>query len=319
MLIGLLSRLGAAVHSRAASSPRTNVYGLARTLLASATLGTLLTSSSSTLFDPGLASDRCEGVSSLGLFCLVPPAEAELARLAAIVGLLVVASGWRPRVTALPHWWITFGFQTATTVPDGGDQLASIVTLLLLPVALGDRRRWHWTPAPERTAETEFGSSLTAWSALLVIRLQVAGVYFQASVAKLGREEWADGTALYYWLTHPQFAAPSWSDAILHPILTTPLGVAAFTWVPLAIEFAIAMGLFLRRRTWPFLLTAGIALHLGIAVLMGLTSFALVMIACLVLHLRLADNAYTLPPFLLNPRDSLQRRGARLELARGSS
>src|SRR5690606_15652572 len=128
----------------AVNPPWTNVYGLARSLLALATAGTLLASSSTTLFDAKLGAHTCEGMSSLGWFCLVPRDRMALGQGVAIVILLVVASGWRPRLTALPHWWITFSFQVSTTVPDGGDQIASVITLLLLPIALCDRRRWHW-------------------------------------------------------------------------------------------------------------------------------------------------------------------------------
>ncbi|GGO00603.1 hypothetical protein GCM10010116_00920 [Microbispora rosea subsp. aerata] len=306
-----LSRIGAAARRRAELSPWTNVYGLARTLLALATIGTLTASPLDVLFDP--YGRPCRGVGSLGLFCLVPEDHLGFARAAAVAVLVVVASGWRPRLTALPHWWLTFSLQVSTVVPDGGDQIASVVTLLLLPVALNDPRRWHWqAPAPSGGSRS-LVASLVAWSAVLVIRLQVAGLYFQASVSKLGREEWADGTALYYWLSDPQFGAPSWMSAVLDPVLRDPLGVTALTWGPLVIEFAIALGLVVGRRAWPYFLAGGVALHLGIAVLMGLTSFATTMIACLVLHLRPVERPFASPyrPAVWLPRGFLGAVGTK--------
>ncbi|WP_432924891.1 sporulation-delaying protein SdpB family protein [Microbispora sp. CA-135349] len=299
-----LARIGAAARLRAELPPWTNVYGLARTLLALATAGTLTASPVDALFDP--YGPACQGVSSLGLFCLVPEEQLGLTRGAAVAVLVVVASGWRPRLTALPHWWLTFGFQVSTVVPDGGDQIASVVTLLLLPVALNDRRRWHWhASAPSGEAPGPV-ASLVAWSAVLVIRLQVAGLYFQASVSKLGREEWADGTALYYWLSDPMFGAPSWMSGILGPVLRDPLGVTVLTWGPLVVEFAVAMGLIVRRRAWPYLLASGVVLHCCIAALMGLTSFAVTMIACLILHLRPVELPFAAPyrPAAWRPRGS---------------
>ena len=54
-------------------------------------------------------------------------------------------------------------------------------------------------------------------------------------------------------------------------------------------EFCLFMGLTAKRSLRPWLLVAGFGLHLGIAVLMGLWSFSLAMMGCLVLYLRPLD------------------------------
>ncbi|GAB1821722.1 sporulation-delaying protein SdpB family protein [Herbidospora sp. RD11066] len=288
----MLTRLGVAVRSVAEVSPWTNVYGLARTILALSTLVTLLATRATDLFRPvaGVPGfPHCTGLSRYGLFCVVDPAAG---RLVAIAVLLVVASGWRPRFTALPHWWVTVSFQANGSLPDGGDQVAAVLTLLLLPIALTDGRAWHWE-SPRRVADPV--ASLVAWSAFLVIRVQVAGIYFQASVAKFGREEWANGTALYYWLGDPVFGAPGWISPLLQPVLATQLGVTLFTWGALAVEFALFMGLVARRAVRPYLLAAGLALHGSIALLMGLGSFAFIMAGALVLYLRPPDLPFSRP------------------------
>ncbi|NRQ31658.1 HTTM domain-containing protein [Nonomuraea sp. NN258] len=285
----MLSALGARARGFALASPWTNVYGLARTVLALGTLGTLLASDTSSLFRPAagaLEFPMCDGLAAAGLFCVLEPA---WAKPVAIAILLVTASGWRPRFTALPHWWVAVSFQASATVPDGGDQVTAVLCLLLLPVALTDGRAWHWrAPAsvPDVTA------SLVAWSALLVIRLQVAGIYLQASMAKLGREEWADGTAMYYWLSDPMFGSAGWAAPLLGPVLAHPVGVTLFTWGAVAIEFALVFGLVARGNGLPYLLAAGLFLHASIALLMGLGSFALAMSGALVLYLRPPDRAF---------------------------
>ncbi|WP_188193676.1 sporulation-delaying protein SdpB family protein [Nonomuraea sp. SYSU D8015] len=282
----MLNRLGSLVDGIVRISIWTNVYGLARTMVAIGTLSTLLASDTSALFRPAAGIPDfpfCGGLASASLFCVV---EVDLAHPIAIVILLLAASGWRPRYTALPHWWVTVSFQASATIPDGGDQAATVITLLLLPIALTDGRAWHWQ---RPRAITDVVGSLIAWSALLMIRIQVAGIYLQASMAKLGREEWADGTALYYWLSDPLFGMPGWAAPILGPVLANSLGVTMLTWGSVAIEFALVLGLVARRPVRPYLLAAGLALHLSIAVLMGLGSFALVMIGCLLLYLRPLD------------------------------
>lgn len=290
----MLTRLGAAAHGWASIPPWTNVYGLARTLLALSTLSTLLFSSSTSLFRPASGVPdfpHCGGLAHASLFCLVPTDHLWLGRLIAILLLLVVASGWRPQVTAIPHWWVAVSFQASSIIPDGGDQLNAILTLLILPIALSDRRRWHWAAPPRPPAELDRAHryaviALAAWSAALVIRIQVAGVYFQSSVAKLGVEEWADGTALFYWLRDPLFGAPGWIAGPVQAITANPVGVLALTWGALVIEFALVLGLVAKRRVRPYLLAASVTLHLSIATLMGLWSFSIVMFAALTLYLR---------------------------------
>src|SRR4051794_2601502 len=174
-------------------SPFTNVYGLSRTLLALATAMTIAFNPVHVLFSPvsGVYEvPRCgAGILSISIYCLVSPARLELARWISVVILLVVASGWRPRFTALPHAWVAFSLFSSSTTFDGGDQITLVLTVLLLPVALIDPRRWHWQPSSP--AKVGAWGTLLAWAAFFMIRFQVAGVYFVSGVAKLGQEDWA--------------------------------------------------------------------------------------------------------------------------------
>lgn len=278
------------VGERALLTPLTDVVGVARTLLALGTAGTLAASSSATLFRPALGlppAPYCHGAGAMSLFCLVPREQVDLARLLAIAILLIVASGWRPRWTAIPHWWVSFSVAGSATIPDGGDQVTTVLTMLLIPAVLTDPRRWHWA-TPVMTSPY---ATLLALSGLFVIRLQVAGIYLHAALAKLAVPEWQDGTALYYWLSDPSFGPAPWLRAIVLPVAATSVGGALLTWGPIALEFSLAVALVLDRSRWRFLLLAGIGFHVGIAVLMGLVSFALAMCAALVLYLRPVTEA----------------------------
>lgn len=293
----MLTRLGESVRPWLSRTPWTNVYGLGRSVLALGTLLTLAASSTDILFRPAVGqpdTPQCSGLARAGIFCLLDD-NLEVARWIAIALLLVVASGWRPRVTGLVHWWVANSFAFSITIPDGGDHLTSLLAFLLLPLTLTDRRRWHWAPAEEAEAPPSpagDAAKLFALSGIAVIRLQMAGVYFHAAVAKFGVAEWADGTALYYWLNDPVFGAPHWVRPILAPLLENGLAIAAITWGSMLIELALFLGLVLHRRFWKYLLPLGILFHASIAFGMGLLSFSTAMTGALILYLRPFDQEF---------------------------
>jgi len=291
----MLTRIGRWARGWAAIDPWTNVYGFARTLLALGTALTLTFSSSGALFGPALntpPAPYCDGARKISLFCLAN-GHLDLARIPAVLILLLVASGWRPRITGLLHWWVSFSFQASALIVDGGDHVSEVLTLLLLPVTLTDSRRWHWQPphaaaAPERSEAARF----VARFALLAIRVQVCGIYLHSSIGKMSVPEWVDGTALYYWLSDPLFGAPSWLSPAIMPLVTHGLTVTLLTWGVIFLELVLAAGLLISPKRWPTLLALGIALHSGIALIQGLTSFALAMIAALILFFRPPDRVF---------------------------
>lgn len=265
--------------------PWTPVYGWARTLLAAATGLTLLANPLSILMPLRQmgASASSFSIKSLGLFSIVPFEYAEIARLLAGLVLLGVASGYRPRYTGVVHWWLTFSLSSGCVLIDGGDQLASILTLLLIPVTLTDSRRWHWSAG--RVREGSELPWLLASICLGIVRLQVAGVYFHAAVAKFSVPQWVDGTALYYWMLHPTFGSPEWLRPLIEPLLLSGAVVTGGTWSVLLLEFLLAAGLIADRSYRPGLFVAGFLLHSGIILIHGLVSFGLVMFAALILFL----------------------------------
>lgn len=289
----MLTRLGNRASAWVAGpAPWSNVYGLARTLIALGTAGTLAFSETATLFRPAVGVPEapiCDGMRQASFFCVVPSGWLEVARWVAVLVLLVVASGWRPRFTGILHWWMAISLHWSGVLTDGGDQIAGILTLLMVPLTLTDGRRWHWeTPAADAGSES---SRLIARSAWVMLRAQVAVVYFHASVGKFKVPEWVDGTALYYWLLDPTIGAPDWLARLTTPLLSSPL-VALITWAVLVLELALAYGLVLGRRSRKVLLPLGIAFHAGIAVFHGLISFVLIMFGALLLLLRPFDEAF---------------------------
>jgi antimicrobial peptide system SdpB family protein len=318
----MLTRMGAWARDRAAQEvPWTNVYGLARSLLALGTALTLVFTHSSYLFERGAGIvdvPVCRGVGRIGLFCIAGHSHLELARWLFVAALLVVASGYRPRLTALLHWWLAFSLHNNAVVLDGGDQVTLVLATLLLPLALTDRRRWHWDPPLERTCielpMREELRRLVGLFAIWLLRIQVAGIYFHAAMGKFGVEEWADGTAVYYFFRNPSFGA---TPAVLHwidPVLWSAVGVCAITWGTVLLEYVLSAALFMQKRYWRPLLIMGLALHAGIAVIHGLVSFALAMFAALILYLRPMDQTFAWAALPTSQLASAVRRLARRAL-----
>jgi antimicrobial peptide system SdpB family protein len=286
----MLTRLGNRVSAWVAGpAPWSNVYGLARTLIALATGGTLLFSHSSTLFRPAVGIPEvpvCEGIRQASLFCVMPASWLEVSRWIAVLLMLLVASGWRPRITGILHWWVSISLIWSGVLTDGGDQIAAVLSFLLVPLTLTDGRRWQWDPPPEKSGEA---SRLIARASWVLLRAQVAFIYLHASVGKFKVPEWVDGTALYYWLLDPSIGAPSWLASLLYPVLSHPV-VALLTWSVLILEFWLALGLVLSRSARRVLLPLGMAFHVGIIFFHGLVSFVLIMFGALLLLLRPFDE-----------------------------
>src|SRR5882724_6027801 len=287
----LLVKLGRGVRPWSTRTPFTNVYGLARTLLAVASAATLVFNPPSVLFTPisGVYEvPKCtSGILKISVFCLAHT-RLGIARWLSVVLLIIIASGWRPRLTATPHAWIAYSIFSSITIFDGGDQINLVLTVLLLPIALLDHRRWHWSK--DYSPNSSSPAKLIAWSAILMIRIQVAAVYFISGISKLGQAEWANGTAMYYWLL-TFGGTPRW--VVL--FLSKPVFVILMTWGAITLEVALALGLVLPRKRWPVLLAIGLVFHVLIALVFDLGSFALAMMAALILFLRPADQPFALP------------------------
>lgn len=91
---------------------------------------------------------------------------------------------------------------------------------------------------------------------------------------------------MFYWLRNPMFGPPAPISYLTDWLSVEPLPLAAMTWGTLVLEFLLGISITLPRRWKQPLLVAGLLLHLGIAVLMGLRSFAFAMWAGLLLTFR---------------------------------
>ena len=162
----------------------------------------------------------------------------------AFVGFLYKGNGFCHLLDMLDKcpWWVTFSFFTSSPIIDVGDQITSIITLLLIPVCITDKRQWHREqkePEYERLNIWQQYKHLFILSFLIVIKIQVSVVYFHAATAKLSVEEWTNGTALYYWFTHDVFGMGSFLEPLLMPLLLNPVLLTLMTWSVIIFEILL--------------------------------------------------------------------------------
>ncbi|ATL75965.1 hypothetical protein IQ37_18055 [Chryseobacterium piperi] len=270
----------------AKNSPYTNVVGFSRSLMALGTLLTLLINPVDTIFikkvsgvfiAPILKSDFS---SKISFFYLFGENHLMLMKCCAIVCLALVISGYFIKITSLLHWWISFSFIHSAAIIDGGDQIASILSFLLIPVCFFDNRKNHWQHKKEEAKVT----NLISICFIYIIRLQVAIIYFHAAVGKFDNNEWVDGTALYYWLNHSLFGVPAYLDFINY-FLKDSFFVSGLTYGVLILELSLFLGLFASERYRKTVLAIALVFHFMIILSHGIFSFFFSISAGLILYL----------------------------------
>jgi antimicrobial peptide system SdpB family protein len=265
--------------------PRTRLFAAGRSVLGFAQLCMLLVDPDRVLFarSPGASYGMgCDGVSGLSLWCVSgsSPAAMDLDRALALLVFALVAAGYRPRWTCVAHWYLSFSLGASLIVPIGADQVAQIVSMLLVPMLLGDDRRWHWLAADKPLAPRWRGS---AYAAYLALRCQITIIYVVAAGAKLLTPEWRGGTAMRVIFQDPDFGLPASLFHALRPLFVARVVSAGIGWTAIALELLIAVCVLGRRRARLCGLLAACLLHTAIIVLMGLFGFGLTMIATVAL------------------------------------
>jgi antimicrobial peptide system SdpB family protein len=264
----------------------TNVYGLARSFFALSVLIPLIFDSKYVLFPEHLlelnSSNSGLFFNAVNVFFIFDYEDLIIPRLISITVLCLVISGFRPRITGVLQWWITFSFFKATGLPEGGDQINSILSLLLIPITMMDSRKNHWLPPTDSNQYKNF----TAFLIYFVIQVQMSVIYLHAATEKIYKLDlWLDGTAIYYWLNDSVFGMSDWLSTLVNPILNFPFLLSLFTWSVFIFELVLSGGIFMSKRNKLILLKFGIVFHFLIIVFHGLVSFFFVMTGGLILYL----------------------------------
>jgi antimicrobial peptide system SdpB family protein len=263
--------------------PRGNGMAIGRSLLAGAGLTVLLANPDSVLFgDPHsqASTGLCAGIDRATLWCIAGSGAQGYgaARVLATLVLAAVVVGFRPRWLCVPHWYVAFSLGVRMTPVDGGDLVAQILALLLIPMCLGDRRVWHWQSVRQPLAPAWRGAS---YAAHVIVRCQIVVIYLEAALSKLAYPAWRHGTALPTILNDPYSGLPIALRPVANAVLASPWVAAPLTWGVIALEVAIALSMLFGSGIRRLGLVISVLLHAGIIAAMGLFSFGLIMIALL--------------------------------------
>lgn len=198
----------------------------------------------------------------------------------AVVGVVVMllassvclTLGYRTRMAAALAWVALMSLTRRDPfVFNSGDALLRNIALFIALAPSGDALsldRW-------RTARESFWTfpARAPW-ALRLVQVQISMVYLFTVWAKARGERWFGGTAVSESLRVGDLIRLPLPDALTDSVLLANL----LTFGTLAVELALA--LFIWNRRWrPYLIVAGIALHLFIEITFALGFFSVVMIA----------------------------------------
>lgn len=177
------------------------------------------------------------------------------------LGALGLILGYRTRlaalVTLIPFFLLE---QRLPEVGDGGDNITRLALMFLI-FALPARSR------PLR-------GSLPVWLhnlSIAAISTQLCILYETSGIMKVMGDKWQHGTALYYISQVEWFSHPAFREMFKHPLVVT-----AASYLPMAFLVFFPLAL-LTRLKLPWI-AIGIMFHTGIAISMGLVTFATVMI-----------------------------------------
>jgi antimicrobial peptide system SdpB family protein len=278
-----------------------NIIGFSRTLIATGMLLTLIFNNIHSLLTPGYLQtlDLPSLKFRVNFFLLFHSAHIVDMQVVAIIILVIIISGYFMQITALFHFWIAASFYMLKPLNIGGDSINLLLTLLLIPVCLFDERKNHWSynstnKKLNRTIQNIF---------LVIIKLQVAYIYFDAFFRKLQVREWRDGTMIYYWFAHNFFGLNPAYIKYTYPLLTSIPVLLILAWGSMLLEALIATGLFLPDRYKMLLLKYAIIFHIGIMLIHGFSSFFFAMSGGLFLYLYPAKERFALSYFIKSNRN----------------
>jgi hypothetical protein len=187
-----------------------------------------------------------------------------------VLALLALLAGFGTRAAALVAWITHLALMTTGAGTNyGADRIAHLFLFYLVFAPSGDALSFDEWARRERR-----GPSPGARLALRVVQLQLCIVYATGGLGKLTSPGWRDGDVIWRTLMTPEYARFGFDFAWLaaHPWLAVAAG-----WSVLVVEIGYAAMIW-PRRTRPIWMAGVVALHLGIAVFMGLVIFGALMI-----------------------------------------
>lgn len=264
-------------------NPYSRLYGLGRTLIALSTLSVLIFNDIYILFNQdslNIINTSDFIFNKINLFGIFNYENLILSKTISVIILLIVVSGYFQKITGILHFWVVYSFHNSSILLDGGDQIATILTFLIIPLTLFDNRNNHWSIAEKQSNYSKLFGHLT----FKLISLQVSFIYLNTAIEKLYQiSDWKSGTAIYYIFNNNYFGLNDFLKDLIAPVINSEL-VFVITWWIVLSHLILSYILLLKRKNKINYLYVGLFFHLGIALFMGLYSFSLTMVGALILY-----------------------------------
>ena len=187
-----------------------------------------------------------------------------------VISLVALLLGLGTRAAAVLTWFVHLALVTTGRGTNyGADRLANVFLFYLV-----------WSPSgaalslDRLLARARSGPSPMARLALRVVQVHLCIIYATSGVSKAMSRDWWDGDAIWRSVMSPEYRRFGFDFSWLahHPWLAIVAG-----WAVLAVEIGYAVAVWLRSTRRPWIL-ATVALHLGIAIFMGMVVFGAIMI-----------------------------------------
>ncbi len=224
------------------------------------------------------------GQAAWSLWWWIPPESIRTAHAVAMVLLACFTLGIATRVTSVLALIVTISYIYRTPAALFGlDQINVLLTLYCVigpsGSALSVDRLWkRWRKARHSLATGETGFTLRpqpsvgANLALRLIQVHMCVIYFFAGISKLQGAAWWNGEAMWLAFSNLEYQSTDMTWLARHPWL---INIMTHTTVLWEISFP---ALIFRPKWRPVVLLAGIAMHLGIGMFLGMWTFGLIML-----------------------------------------
>ncbi len=208
-----------------------------------------------------------------------------------IVITILYLIGWKGRFISPLNFIFTISLMDRNfLISDGGDNIMRLVLFYLLFAnttayfSVDSQSYWQRRPLVEQTLWYKIKAVFHNFAVLFCI-INLCVMYLTSGLYQVMGEVWHNGTAVYYILQVDEYSHPFFQKLLLQNDLMIVLSTYASVIVKLAFPF-----LLFNRYTKYLIVSSMIAFHAGIAVVMGLITFSVIM--CIIDFLLITDKEY---------------------------
>lgn len=270
------------IDSLSLKNPFTLTLAIGRSLLAFAHLGVFIFNDIFDFYSKNILIKLSESDllnNKINLFVIMGYENLFITKIIAIIICISVITGYLPQITGVLYFWLVYSFQNSAIFLDGGEQIALILSFLLLPLCIFDKRLNHWQKGAGSKICNFIGNI-----AFMSISVQMSFIYLNTCMEKIYTSTtWRDGTALYYIFDGTYFGLPQIIYDTFESIIKSEF-IFFVSWWTLLVHLILAFILILKRKKRLKFFILGFSFHFFIAIFLGLYSFSLVMISGLILY-----------------------------------